>query len=67
MKKQSSRWFTVYKNYPQCYVVEHEIGLLNIHDDDSSRDEKLVKARRKHRQQQPEEEEEERNSPWPLV
>ena len=45
MKKQNSRWATIYKNYPQCYVVEHEIGLLNIHDD-SSDDEKLVRAKR---------------------
>ena len=56
MKKQNSRWATVYKNYPQCYVVEHEIGLLNLHDD-SSEDEKLVKAKRKHKQQQQPEEE----------
>ena len=51
MKKQNSRWATVFKNYPQCYMVEHEIGLLNIHDD-SSEDEKLAKAKRKHKQQQ---------------
>ncbi len=56
MKKQNSRWRTVFKNWPQCYMVEHEIGLLNIHDD-SSEDEKLVKAKRKHKQQQEEEEE----------
>ena len=35
MKKQNSRWATCYKNYPQCYLLEHEIGLLNVHDDDS--------------------------------
>jgi hypothetical protein len=46
MKKQNSRWATIYKNWPQCYVVEHEIGLLNIHDD-SSEDERLVKAKRR--------------------
>ena len=51
MKKQNSRWCTLYKNYPQCYVVEHEIGMLNIHDD-SSEDEKHAKGKRKHRQQQ---------------
>ena len=55
MKKQNSRWCTVYKNYPQCYVVEHEIGLLNIHDD-SSEDERLAKAKRKHKQPQEQEE-----------
>ena len=34
MKKQNSRWCTVFKNFLQCYMVEREIGLLNIHDDD---------------------------------
>ena len=24
MKKQNSRSRTIFKNYPQCYVVEHE-------------------------------------------
>jgi len=48
MKKQNSRWCTVFKNYPQCYMMEHEIGLLNIHDD-SSEDEKLVKAKRRNK------------------
>ncbi len=55
-KKQNSRWCTVFKNYPQCYMVEHEIGLLNIHVE-SSEDERLVKAKRKHRQPQEQEEE----------
>ena len=49
--KQNSRCATIYKNYPPCYIVEHEIGLLNLHDD-SSEGEKLVKAKRKHKQQQ---------------
>ena len=56
MKKQNSRWCTVFKNYPQCYMVEHEIGMLNIHDD-SSEDEKPAKAKRKNRQQQQPDEE----------
>ncbi len=55
-KKQNSRWCTIFKKYSQCYVVEHEIDLLNLHDDDSSGDEKLVKAERKRRQEQEEEE-----------
>lgn len=59
MKKQNSRWATIYKNYPQCYAVEHEIGLLNIHDD-SSGDEKLVKAKRRNQQQREESAEEEK-------
>jgi hypothetical protein len=62
MKKHNSRWCTVYKAWPQCYMVEHEIGLLSIHDD-SSQDEKQVKAKGKHRQQQQEEEEEDKKSP----
>ena len=59
MKKQNSRWATIYKNYPQCYAVEHEIGLLNIHDD-SSGDEKLTKAKRRNQQQREESAEEEK-------
>ena len=54
VKKQSSRACTIFKNYPQCYVLEREIGLLNLHDD-SSGDEKLVKAKRCNQQQQREE------------
>ena len=56
IKKQNSRACTVFKNYPQCYLLEHEIGLLNIHDD-SSEDEMLVKAKRRNQQQQQEAEE----------
>ena len=56
MKKRNSRWATIFKNYPQCYVVEHEIGLLNLHDD-SSEVEKLAKAKRNNRQQQQPDEE----------
>jgi len=47
MKKQHSRACTIFKNYPQCYMLEHEIGLMNLHDDDnSSSDERLVRAKR---------------------
>ncbi len=59
-RRQNSRVCTIYKKYPQCYMLEHEIGLLNIHED-SSEDEKLMEAKRKNRQQQ--EEEEEKKSP----
>ena len=47
MKKQHSRACTIFKNYPQCYTLEHEIG-LNLRDDDnsSSDDERLAKAKR---------------------
>ena len=34
MKKQNSRWATIFKNYPQVYMVERELGLLNVLDDD---------------------------------
>jgi len=54
MKKQRSKACTIFKNYPQCFMLEHEVGLLNLHDD-SSEDEKLVKAKRRSRQQQLEE------------
>ena len=33
-RRQNSRWRCVYKNYPQIYMLEHEIGLLNNLDDD---------------------------------
>ena len=33
-KKQNSRWATIFKNYPQVYMVERELGLLNVLDDD---------------------------------
>ena len=62
VKKQNSRWATVYKKYPQCYAVEHEIGLLNIHDD-SSGDERLTKAKRRNQQQREESKEEEEKPP----
>ena len=54
MKKQHPRACTIFKNYPQCFILEHEVGLLNLHDD-SSEDEKLVKAKPRNRQQQLEE------------
>ena len=38
-KRQNSRACTIFKNYPQCYLLEHEIGLLNLHDDDSEKEE----------------------------
>jgi len=33
-RRQNSRWCCIYKNYPQIYMLEHEIGLLNNLDDD---------------------------------
>jgi energy-coupling factor transporter ATP-binding protein EcfA2 len=39
MKRQNSRACAIFKHYPQCYLLEHEIGLLNLHDDDSEKEE----------------------------
>ena len=33
-RKQNSRWCCIFKNYPMVYMLEHEIGLLNLLDDD---------------------------------
>lgn len=33
-KRQNSRYCVIYKNYPQVYQLQHEIGLLNTFDDD---------------------------------
>jgi hypothetical protein len=52
MKKQNSRACTIYKNYPQCYMLEHEIGMLNVHDDSSDEDDKLTKPRRRQTKEQ---------------
>ena len=32
-RRQISRWCCIYKKYPQVYMLEHEIGLLNNSDD----------------------------------
>ncbi len=56
IKEQHSRARTINEHYQQCLLLEHEIGVLNLHDD-SSEDENLVKAQRNHRQPQKEEEE----------
>ena len=34
IKRQRSRWCTVFKNYPMAYLLEHEVALLNVMDDD---------------------------------
>ena len=65
MKKQHARACTIFKNYPQCVMLGHEIGLLNLHDD-SSEDERLVKAKRRNRQQQLEEPAEFHKHPAPF-
>ena len=32
-RRQNSRWCCIFKNYPQIYMLEHEIGLLNHLDE----------------------------------
>jgi len=44
-KNANSRWCVIYKNCPQAYMLENEIGMLNTNDDDSSVSE--VEHRRK--------------------
>jgi hypothetical protein len=34
MKRQNTRWCTIFKNYPGEYMLEREIGLLGIFDED---------------------------------
>ena len=34
MKKRCSRWCTVFKNYPHVFMLQNELGLLNIMDED---------------------------------
>lgn len=34
MKRQNTRWATIFKNFPGEYMLEREIGLLGIFDDD---------------------------------
>ena len=43
IKKQKSRWCTIFKNYPMTYLLEHEVGLLDQDDDDADHD---VKGRK---------------------
>ena len=33
-RKLNSRWICIKKNFPQCYIAEHECGLLNVVSDD---------------------------------
>ena len=34
MKRQRPRACTIFKNYPQCYLLQNEIGLLDLDHDD---------------------------------
>ena len=33
-KRANSRWCCIFKNCPQIYMLEHEVGLLNELDED---------------------------------
>ena len=45
IKRQNSRWCCIFKNYPQIYMLEHEIGLLNTLDDDEEEEEPPTRHR----------------------
>ncbi|MFM7984781.1 MAG: hypothetical protein ACKPKO_36210 [Candidatus Fonsibacter sp.] len=34
MKRERSRACTIFKNYPQCYLLQNEIGLLDLDPDE---------------------------------
>ncbi|MFM7979388.1 MAG: hypothetical protein ACKPKO_08745, partial [Candidatus Fonsibacter sp.] len=34
MKRQMPRACTIFKNYPQCYLLQNEIGLLDLDHDE---------------------------------
>jgi predicted AAA+ superfamily ATPase len=34
IKKQNTRWCCIFKHFPQVFVLEHEVGLLNTLNDD---------------------------------
>ena len=41
MKRQRSRACTIFKNYPQCYLLQNEIGLLDLdHDEQQQQQER---------------------------
>ena len=44
LKKQSSRWVTIYKNYPGVYIAEHEVGLLHLDESDSDQEEQQTRS-----------------------
>jgi hypothetical protein len=46
IKRQNSRWCCIFKNYPQIYMLEHDIGLLNTLDDDEEEETGSKRARR---------------------
>ena len=40
LKKQNTRWCTIFKNYLGVYVAEHEVGLLMLDEDDDEQEER---------------------------
>jgi hypothetical protein len=40
-KSCNSRWCCIFKNFPQAYMLEHEIGMMHTASD-SSDDEKAI-------------------------
>ncbi|MFM7978564.1 MAG: hypothetical protein ACKPKO_04545 [Candidatus Fonsibacter sp.] len=38
MKRQRSRACTIFKKYPQCYLLQNEIGLLDMENDDDEQE-----------------------------
>jgi len=50
IKRQKSRWATIFKNYPMTYLLEHEVGLLDQDDDDEEYD-RRGRGRREQREE----------------
>ncbi|MFM7983364.1 MAG: hypothetical protein ACKPKO_28980 [Candidatus Fonsibacter sp.] len=42
MKRQRPRACTIFKNYPQCYLLQNEIGLLDLDHDEDQQQERVV-------------------------
>ncbi|MFM7984602.1 MAG: hypothetical protein ACKPKO_35280, partial [Candidatus Fonsibacter sp.] len=40
MNRQRSRACTIFKNYPQCHLLQNEIGLLDLDHDDEQQQER---------------------------
>ncbi len=40
LKKQNTRWCTIFKNYPGVYMAEHEVGLLMLDEDDEEQEDR---------------------------
>ncbi|MFM7986783.1 MAG: hypothetical protein ACKPKO_46460 [Candidatus Fonsibacter sp.] len=40
MRRQRPRACTIFKNYPQCYLLQNEIGLLDLNHDEEQQQER---------------------------